>query len=110
MADIGEQLDRIEQGVHATNRQLEKLEERHGQLLEAHGRTLEAHGRTLEAHGRTLEAHGQTLDRHGEILTKISKDVEHLSGFVKLIADDHEARITALEKGSALDRHTQEEH
>ena len=96
MADIGEQLDRIEQGVHATNRQLEKLEERHGQLL--------------EAHGRTLEAHGQTLDRHGEILTKISKDVEHLSGFVKLIADDHEARITALEKGSALDRHTQEEH
>jgi DNA repair exonuclease SbcCD ATPase subunit len=111
MADVEERLDRIEQELKGVGQALGELKgtqqhqgqtlERQGQTLTRHGELLERQGQTLERHERILERQGQTLEQHGRLLAQIVEDIQPLKAlpdFVKRVADDHELRITELEK------------
>jgi archaellum component FlaC len=49
--------------------------------------------------------HGQLLENHGQLLREIKQELvplRDLHDFVRRIADDHERRITLLEKHSSI--------
>ncbi len=83
-----------------------------GAILDAHTSILESHNQKLESHSRMLESHSQTLERHDlgirrlEVLMeqmdhKIDLVIEGLQGLRESVGfklDDHEKRITILER------------
>jgi polyhydroxyalkanoate synthesis regulator phasin len=42
--------------------------------------------------------HGSVLEQHSHLLNKLVNDVEPLTAFMRTVVQDHERRITALEK------------
>jgi len=67
---------------------------------------LDQHENTLQQQGRTLEQHGRTLEQHGKLLSEIKRAVAPipaLHDFVKRVSDEHEHRLTALEKHTGIE-------
>ena len=75
----------------------ERLDSVDGRLDSMSGR-LDQHEHTLQQHGRTLEHHGRLLV---EILETV-KPIPALHDFVRRISDEHELRLTALEKHTGI--------
>jgi hypothetical protein len=65
----------------------------------------EHHGAQIQAIAEVQAHHGGQLDAHGQLLREIKAELaplRDLRDFVKRIADEHEHRLTALEKHTGI--------
>ena len=121
MADVAERLDRIEQAVSATNEQLGEVKGELGDVkgglgklearLDKHDErfdSLESEAQKLrvleEANSDRINLIAEVQSQHGGKLDEIVKTLVPLKDFVLRVVDDHEHRITALEKGGGASR------
>ena len=85
-------------------RSLERTVEKLRVLEEANAHTIrliaEGHGTTLDSHSAKLDSHSQKLDQIIQALAPL----EQIRDFVERVSGEHEGRITALEKHTAIPR------
>ena len=107
MTDGPERSKPLEAELQSLERTVEKLRI----LEEENARTLkliaEGHGATLDLHSAKLDSHSAKLDSHSRKLDQIIgalAPLEQIRDFVERVSDEHERRLTALEKHTAIPR------
>ena len=76
-------------------------------IAEGHGTTLDSHSAKLDSHSAKLDSHSAKLDSHSQKLDQIIAALAPLGqirDFVERVSDEHERRITALERHTAIPR------
>jgi len=76
-------------------------------IAEGHGATLDSHSAKLDSHSAKLDSHSAKLDSHSQKLDQIIQalaPLEQIRDFVERVSDEHERRITALERHTAIPR------
>ena len=94
---VEKRLDKMGEDLHALRVSYEHHDEQIQRIAEVQG----AHGTRLEEHGELLgEIKGELNVVKGELgaIKGALKPLPQIHDFVKRIANEHEARITALEK------------
>ena len=116
MTDTSDRLDAVEKGLDAVGAEVKKLRGEVGELRgdvgelrgEVGGLRGEVHGlRVLEEdNSRRITVLAEVQTDHGARLERIEKAVEpirEIRDFIRLVAADHERRITALERRGGAD-------
>ena len=105
LAAVEKELSSLQQTVG----QLRVLEEANQQTIkliaEGHGARLDSLSATLNSHSTTLNSHSAKLDSLSGKINKVITALEPLNqikDFIERVADEHELRITALEKHTNL--------
>ena len=83
------------------------IAEGHGATLDSHSAKLDSHSAKLDLHSAKLDSHSAKLDVHSQKLDQIIQalaPLEQIRDFVERVADEHEGRITALEKHTGIPR------
>jgi hypothetical protein len=89
-------------GLRGVNGRLDSVDQR----LDSVDKRLDSMSGRLDQHEHTLQQHGRTLEQHGKLLVEIKRAVTPipaLHDFVKRVADEHEPRLTALEKHTGIE-------
>ena len=96
----GERSEPFQVKLQSLERTVEKLRV----LEEANAHTIrliaEGHGTTLDSHSAKLDSHSQKLDQIIAALAPLGQ----IRDFVERVSDEHERRITALERHTAIPR------
>ena len=105
MTDGPERSKPLEGELQSLERTVEKLrilEEENAHTLkliaEGHGATHDSHGKRLDSHSQKLDSHSQKLDQILQALAPL----EQIRDFVERVSNEHEKRITALEKHTSI--------
>jgi hypothetical protein len=92
--ETGEPLGAVEKELTSLGRDVGKLRV----LAEENASTIrliaEGHGAMLDSHSRKLDSLGRRLD---DVFTAL-EPLQQIKDFIERVADEHELRITALEK------------
>jgi len=92
------------QSLERTVEKLRVLEEANAHTIrliaEGHGTTLDSHSAKLDSHSAKLDSHSQKLDQIIAALAPLGQ----IRDFVERVSDEHERRITALERHTAIPR------
>jgi len=92
------------QSLERTVQKLRVLEEANAHTIrliaEGHGTTLDSHSAKLDSHSAKLDSHSQKLDQIIAALAPLGQ----IRDFVERVSDEHERRITALERHTAIPR------
>ena len=92
------------QSLERTVQKLRVLEEANAHTIrliaEGHGTTLDSHSAKLDSHSAKLDSHSQKLDQIIAALAPLGQ----IRDFVGRVSDEHERRITALERHTAIPR------
>ena len=117
--DAGERPEAVEKNKTSLEESVAKLrvlEEENARIVkliaEGHGARLDSLSATLDSHSTTLNSHSAKLDSHsakldslsGKINTVITalEPLNQIKDFIERVADEHELRLTALEKHTNL--------
>jgi len=96
----GERSEAFQVKLQSLERTVQKLRV----LEEANAHTIrliaEGHGTTLDSHSAKLDSHSQKLDQIIAALAPLGQ----IRDFVERVSDEHERRITALERHTAIPR------
>jgi chromosome segregation ATPase len=79
----------------------------HSAKLDSHSAKLDSHSAKLDSHSAKLDSHSAKLDSHSQKLDQIIQalaPLEQIRDFVERVSDEHEGRITALEKHTGIPR------
>jgi hypothetical protein len=97
--ETGERLGAVEKELTSLGRDVGKLRV----LAEENASTIrliaEGHGAMLDSHSRKLDSLGRRLD---DVFTAL-EPLQQIKDFIERVADEHELRITALEKREGED-------
>ena len=110
--DAGERPEAVETNKTSLEESVAKLrvlEEENARIIklsaEGHGARLDSLSATLNSHSTTLNSHSAKLDSLSGKINKVITALEPLNqikDFIERVADEHELRITALEKHTNL--------
>ena len=101
MAKVVERLDGVERRLTSVETGLSKLSGEVQKLRilgEENATDIKRIAEVQVQHGNRLEDHGRKLDE----ITKALEPLARLDAFVRLVADEHEKRITDLERHTGI--------